>query len=959
VLAVMAIIDPVMQRVRSVEVLCFQTTTNLQLIPETQMVLLTCVPPPNVANPGPSSVRAFTLEAGTLVEQWSFYSAQGETFVTSVAPTMVFVAAATGTVQQPAAYYVSIDLQGNATLLAPIGNVPTFSTGQTYSVACTPSGLVGLVTQALATVAQVNVAAATLTFVTSYAPASPSNFFAVTAFMSGGVSYLMPYESDYVYYHVLNGTSGAQLLLVPTSAYANPNIAAIKISHDPTAKLVMISGLGGIVGISFAQPAAPSVVFITTDNAMTAAELVPGRALIARQGDYLIAFSTAPGRTWHVSIGNSLANANVGGVTYVIQNVGIFAYGATGTMLWFTPYKFVGVGTINGPFFMSRYVVVFVGASLIAFDQYSGAYQFTRNIQANDTSALSPICGLPLAVQQQGAVLSNVIQGNNSLLVLASTNPCAYVVLADFTITGVEMAGGFQTSISANGDFFTATYQTVARISGTTGKALWTQDLYAPLAQANQLTMYVSANLLYTSAYVGVACHSASLGFLLWGTTTLVVPTAFAVPLVADDILLIPSQTQQQPQALSLYKTVLLPNGTATLTQVWTVPLSTQLNAGTVAGGVVLVLGGLTAPNGDYCENCVSGFSAINGSMMWATVFVGYCGSMTNVIDNRAVQVSCADLLYVSPLSGRVLFGAGNDGTVLGLYGGVLTFFTSTGVTSRIGGSLLPAAALALVDALVPAPVPPPFVLPSNYTPPANPAVPPPVLNGTFLFPAPDVAWSFARSFTPQLTQTQTSNAFIDNIFLSLGPQGSTLSFIDGTSGAYVRNVTAAEVCQDSPTSNTLLTSGKLFIVICSSDVRSYNTSGAQVWRTSWAALTTNVVASGTGGLAAVRSQQYYTNTPIDVITPNGTIVRPYFSVQTLPSQMAMVYAAQSGNYFVSLRLNTNIITVIAISANGTTAVESVCYRVLRDNGAACGKRRDRRVYKYARKHRGCAPDAH
>jgi hypothetical protein len=264
VLAVMAIIDPVRQRVRSVEVLCFQTTTNLQLIPETQMVLLTCVPPPNAAHPGPSSVRAFTLEAGTLVEQWSFYSAQGETFVTSVAPTMVFVAAATGTVQQPAAYYVSIDLQGNATLLAPVGNVPAFYPGQTYSAACTPSGLVGLVTPALATVAQVNVAAATLTFVTSYAPASSSNFFAVTAFVSGGASYLMPYESDYVYYHVLNGTSGAQLLLVPTSAYANPNIAAIKISHDTTAKLVMISGLGGIVGISFAQPAAPSVVFITT-----------------------------------------------------------------------------------------------------------------------------------------------------------------------------------------------------------------------------------------------------------------------------------------------------------------------------------------------------------------------------------------------------------------------------------------------------------------------------------------------------------------------------------------------------------------------------------------------------------------------------------------------------------------------------------------------------------------------
>jgi hypothetical protein len=117
---------------------------------------------------------------------------------------------------------------------------------------------------------------------------------------------------------------------------------------------------------------------------------------------------------------------------------------------------------------------------MLAFDQYSGVFAFSRPVAASNAAYLSPICGAALS----GALMSygGVVQGNASVLVIPMYNPCLYVVLEDFTVVGVEVTvNGVQATSVSQGDFFVLTTQQVLRLRGATGQLAWQQDLYGPL----------------------------------------------------------------------------------------------------------------------------------------------------------------------------------------------------------------------------------------------------------------------------------------------------------------------------------------------------------------------------------------------------------------------------------------------------------------------------------------------
>jgi hypothetical protein len=299
------------------------------------------------------------------------------------------------------------------------------------------------------------------------------------------------------------------------------------------------------------------------------------------------------------------------GVTFVAAATGISAIGANGATLWSTAYSlstFVG-GSVTSPFVLGRYVVVIQGAAIVAFDQYSGAYAFTRNIAASNAALTSPICGQPL----QGALYNGqpVIQGDDSLLIIPELNPCVYVVRSDFNILSTEIIG-YQAATVLGGDYYVITSATVARINGTSGQLIWQQALYGPLSFAYGFLIHASANLLYvvTTGY-GLACYTVQSGALLWGTTSYVGMIRLTQPLAGDDIVVLGAGSGYSN--VVLLTTVLQTNGSAVPVPVWSNQFPNQISGGAVVNGVLIILNGPAAGFGQSCEGCITGFNVANG----------------------------------------------------------------------------------------------------------------------------------------------------------------------------------------------------------------------------------------------------------------------------------------------------------------------------------------------------------
>jgi hypothetical protein len=100
-IAVMATIDPANLRVKSVDVVCFQTTMSVAFIADTATLLLTCVPAASTTLPGASAVRAYSFTQGGLVEMWSYRTAPGASIAVGTSSSFVFVAAASGSRRSP------------------------------------------------------------------------------------------------------------------------------------------------------------------------------------------------------------------------------------------------------------------------------------------------------------------------------------------------------------------------------------------------------------------------------------------------------------------------------------------------------------------------------------------------------------------------------------------------------------------------------------------------------------------------------------------------------------------------------------------------------------------------------------------------------------------------------------------------------------------------------------------
>jgi hypothetical protein len=233
---------------------------------------------------------------------------------------------------------------GQAVTLQAVGNVPNYANG--VSVACTASGLVAIQTSTLTTVAMVNASAKTITALSSMVPVNA--FAGVTAFVSNSMPYLVPYESNNVIFYILNGINGRLLSTLNSASSGSQGNRGLQVSHDRTTSVVMFTGIDTILGISFASPLAPALLFraaVTTGNA----ELSAGRATVALANDYLVSFSTTANRTWSVP-SQILSVMNIAGVTYYAHPGGLTALGATGNTLWSTVYKLpVTAGAIQGP----------------------------------------------------------------------------------------------------------------------------------------------------------------------------------------------------------------------------------------------------------------------------------------------------------------------------------------------------------------------------------------------------------------------------------------------------------------------------------------------------------------------------------------------------------------------------------------------------------------------------------